>query len=551
MFSPTRGAIVAGRYELEDVIGRGGMGEVWRAHDRDLDSPCAVKFILDHLARDEALRARFVREAKLVARLRSPHAVHILGVGEHEGALYLAMELLEGETLQTRLQRVGRLAPEVTFAIIEQVGQALEKAHEAGIVHRDLKPDNIWLWAEAATFVKVLDFGVAKSLHLPLTLHTATGSLVGTPHYMSPEQAKGTRDVDHRSDLWALAVITMQCLTGKRPFESQGLGELLIQIATAPVPAVTELAPELPPGLQAWWERALARDPAQRFQSAGELVRGLQPHLALRAASSPETKPSSEEGRAAGASSARTAPVPLVPSEVKEPPAHSMSPLVNTRPPARRLTAGRAAALMGAAAVALLGLLGVARFWAAERDAAPKAPSAVASAAIDPRETRPAMTSGAPRAAARSAVEVVTPTPSVRVAPESAELRAVSPSATPPSSAPGLAAAPAPSAVVVRSPAVRTVDAPVDSEVPPVTPSSGSAPPRRAARAKPPAPSPAAGSDGASAGAAQNAAAAPATSTPAAVTPPPHAPSGAPAVSPPAAVPAPSRESKVKEKYGF
>ena len=293
MFIPNEGAVIAGRYKLERVIARGGMGEVWEARDQELENPCAVKFILEHLARDPALRVRFTREAKTVARLRSPHVVHILSVGEHEGTLYLAMELLEGETLQTRLMRVGTLTSELTFALVEQVGHALQKAHEAGIVHRDLKPDNIWLWSERDMFAKVIDFGVAKSQQTPHSLQTVTGALVGTPHYMSPEQANGTREVDHRSDLWALGIITLQCLTGKRPFDSEGLGDLLIQIVSKPPPPLSQLGPNLPPALQAWWERALARTPAQRFQSATELVQGLKPHLIPQSMpwSSPRSNP--------------------------------------------------------------------------------------------------------------------------------------------------------------------------------------------------------------------------------------------------------------------
>jgi serine/threonine-protein kinase len=279
VFVAQPGLIVGNRYTLTQVIGRGGMGEVWKAHDRDLDSPCAVKFILQHLASDRGIRERFTREAKAVARLRSPHVVHILGVGEIEHIPYLAMELLDGETLLSRLDRIGRLHPVVTLKMVEQVAEALESAHQAGIVHRDLKPDNIWFWSGHKVFIKVLDFGVAKTGMTTESLQTATGALVGTPQYMSPEQALGNRDIDHRSDLWSLAVITIECLTGKRPFESSGLGDLLLKIVGASPPSLRALAPELPVSLQDWWVRALARDPRDRYQSATELVEALRPHL--------------------------------------------------------------------------------------------------------------------------------------------------------------------------------------------------------------------------------------------------------------------------------
>ncbi|MEO8183579.1 MAG: protein kinase [Deltaproteobacteria bacterium] len=280
MFVAQPGLTLGNRYSLTHVIGRGGMGEVWKAHDRELDSVCAVKFILQHLASDRGIRERFAREAKAVARLRSPHVVHILGVGEIENVPYLAMELLDGETLLSRLERVGRMHPAVTLKMLEQVAEALESAHHAGIVHRDLKPDNIWFWSGNKVFVKVLDFGVAKSGMTTESLQTATGALVGTPQYMSPEQALGNRDIDHRSDLWSMAVIAMECLSGKRPFESAGLGDLLMKIVAGSPPPSRDLAADLPVSLQDWWARALARDPRDRFQSATELVEALRPHLA-------------------------------------------------------------------------------------------------------------------------------------------------------------------------------------------------------------------------------------------------------------------------------
>lgn len=279
MFVPAEGALIAGRYVLDRVIGRGGMGEVWRAHDRELGAPCAVKFLLPHLAIDKETRVRFLREARAAAVLRSPHAVQVLGAGEHEGTLYLAMELLEGESLAARLKRVGRLDAKTTFAIVEQVTRALSRAQQANIVHRDLKPENIWLWDAPDTFVKVLDFGVAKAQLELGSVRTMTGMLLGTPQYMSPEQANGDPHLDHRSDLWALAIITFECLTGKRPYDSAGLGNLLVQIVAAPPPRLADIAPELPAGLEGWWKRALARAPAERFQSAEEWLEGLRPAL--------------------------------------------------------------------------------------------------------------------------------------------------------------------------------------------------------------------------------------------------------------------------------
>jgi serine/threonine protein kinase len=280
MFLPTPGALVANRFRLRHAIGKGGMGQVWEAHDKELDGPCAVKFIVDHLAQDPEARLRMVREARAVARLRSPHVVSISSVGEHEGAMYLAMELLEGEPLSNRLERQVKLDATTTLALLEQIVHVLDKAHASNIIHRDLKPDNIWITAEPKLFVKVLDFGIVKSTLKIGAEQTASGALMGTPQYMSPEQANGEREVDHRSDLWALAIIAMECLSGRRPFESTGLGELLMKIMTSAPPPVQALDPALPASLGPWWQRALARDPNQRFQNAADLVHGLRLGLA-------------------------------------------------------------------------------------------------------------------------------------------------------------------------------------------------------------------------------------------------------------------------------
>jgi hypothetical protein len=276
---PAVGDRVDGRYELLRVIGAGGMGEVWEARDHQLETPCAVKFILDHIARDKTVRGRFAREAKAVAALRTAHTAQVFGLGEHKGAPYIAMELLEGETLRGRLTRLGSLDPKTSLAIVEQIGHTLERARSAQIVHRDLKPENIWLSAERDVFVKVLDFGVAKSQLTTTSLQTVTGALLGTPYYMSPEQAMGKTTLDYRSDLWALAIIAMECLSGKRPFESESLSELLINIVTTTPPPVQHLAPQLPSSLQSFWERGLAREPDARFQSAAELVEAFRKSL--------------------------------------------------------------------------------------------------------------------------------------------------------------------------------------------------------------------------------------------------------------------------------
>ena len=241
------GTVIAGRFRLVRTLGRGGMGEVWLAHHTGLDTPCAIKFIHAQVAAVAETRQRFEREAKAVAQMRSPHVVHVLDYGECEGMPYIAMEYLDGEDLGRRLKRLERLTPFDTHLILAQVARALAKAHTAGLVHRDLKPENIFICHDdEQEIVKILDFGIAKNKALAIgDGSTATGALLGTPSYMSPEQAQGTKAVDHRSDLWSLAVVAFRCLTGRLPFVSEALGDLLVQIIVNPLPMPSSFAPQL------------------------------------------------------------------------------------------------------------------------------------------------------------------------------------------------------------------------------------------------------------------------------------------------------------------
>ena len=242
-----------------------------------------MKFIHEEAAKSPDLRARFEREAKAAAQLRSPNVVQILDHGVWGGAPYIAMELLEGEDLAQRLRsrRPLPLSPRETLVIASQVGRALTKAHAAGLVHRDLKPANIFLVRDdEREIAKVLDFGVAKVKETSLDDQAQTGAVLGTPFYMSPEQARGSKSIDHRSDLWALAVVVFQCLVGKLPFRADALGEILVKIIVEPLPVPSQVG-DVPPGFDAWWLRAAARDPAERYQTSKELTQALGLALGL------------------------------------------------------------------------------------------------------------------------------------------------------------------------------------------------------------------------------------------------------------------------------
>ena len=272
---PSEGAIIAGKYRLVRKLGEGAMGTVWQAQHLALKSQVAIKFIqVDTAPHAEAL-PRFLREAQAAASLRSPHVVQILDHGVDDGMPYIAMELLEGETLADRLARVGRLSPIEAARILVHVGRAIGRAHEAGIVHRDLKPDNVFIVRnDDEELAKVVDFGIAKStaansLTGPASAGTRTGAVLGTPYYMSPEQTEGAKNLDFRADIWAIGVIGFECLLGRRPFDAETLGGLLLAICIRPIPVPSQSG-AVPAGFDAWFARACAREPSQRFASAKE-----------------------------------------------------------------------------------------------------------------------------------------------------------------------------------------------------------------------------------------------------------------------------------------
>ncbi|WP_437875424.1 protein kinase domain-containing protein [Sorangium sp. So ce513] len=273
-------SVVGGKYRLERPLSRGGMGSVWLARHINLGSPVAVKFMAPTYAESSTFLARFEREARIAANLQSPHVVYVQDYGIDDDTPYLVMELLQGEDLGTRLERVGRLSLADATRILVQAGKAIRRAHDAGLVHRDLKPANLFLVCEEEEqeeIVKVLDFGIVKETGARLTDEvTRTGELLGSPHYMSPEQVRGEKDVDQRSDLWSLGVILFYAVTGELPFQGDQLGAVIANILVAPLPSASRLAPDLPPTIDAFFARALARDRAQRFQSIGEMMGDLR-----------------------------------------------------------------------------------------------------------------------------------------------------------------------------------------------------------------------------------------------------------------------------------
>jgi serine/threonine-protein kinase len=276
-----------GSYQITRRIGTGGMGEVYEAVHTKLRKRVALKTLKQALARSGEARARFLREGETASRLRHPHVVDITDVGEADGVPFLVMELLEGESLSALVQRLGSLSVQAAVDIMLPVIDAVAVAHEHSIIHRDLKPDNIFLAQShiSGMLPKVLDFGISKVLsggNVPSL--TATSSFLGTPFYMSPEQARGAKDIDGRSDQYALAVVLYETVTGQQPHASRGdsLMQLVHAIARGDFPTPRSLRPELPPELEAIILRAMSLQPADRYDSMRSLGAALLPFASDR-----------------------------------------------------------------------------------------------------------------------------------------------------------------------------------------------------------------------------------------------------------------------------
>jgi serine/threonine-protein kinase len=274
---PTAGTLVARRFRLVRELGRGTMGTVWLADHETLGVQCAVKFATAGAERDPAYRERFEREARAVAQLDCPNVVRVLDYDVFDDVPFLAMEWLSGEDLESRLRRVRRLTASEVHRLVTQVAQGLDRAHAAGIIHRDLKPGNIFLArSEDGEVAKILDFGLAKvALPEGVEAMTQAGAVLGTPVYMSPEQARSVTEIDERSDLWSLAVVTYECLLGRLPFDGPSLGEVFARIMFEPLPVPSAIDPGIPRGFDRWWARAASRDVDRRFASAREMADAL------------------------------------------------------------------------------------------------------------------------------------------------------------------------------------------------------------------------------------------------------------------------------------
>ena len=259
------------RYEIRRELGRGGMAAVYLAYDPNFDREVAIKVLPHELMHDPAFRTRFHREARTIAALEHPAIVPVYDFGEQDGQPYLVMRYLSGGSLVARI-RSGPVPAAEAARILARIGSALDAAHAKGIVHRDLKPANILFDQYGEAYLG--DFGIAQ---LSEGSSTLTGSMIlGTPAYMSPEQISGEKKVDGRSDIYALGIVVFEMLTGKTPFQSDSPVKLMMMHVSTPPPPISETDAKLPPGSAAILERALAKEPDQRWQKAAEFSRAFQ-----------------------------------------------------------------------------------------------------------------------------------------------------------------------------------------------------------------------------------------------------------------------------------
>jgi serine/threonine protein kinase len=288
---PSPGDLVAGKYRLSRVIGRGGMGVVYAANHELLGQSVALKVLRPDVARNATTVARFVNEGRAAARLENIHVARVMDVGTLDGGLpFLVFEFLDGADLSVILESRGPMPVTLVVDYLMEALEAIAEAHSVGIVHRDLKPSNLFLARRKdGDVIKVLDFGIAKALTDttgPGGSMTATQAVLGSPSYMSPEQLRSAKSIDARADIWSLGVIAYELLTGKLPFEAQNVVELFANIQETDPRPLAELRPDVPPALASAVHACLRRSASDRFACVTDLAQELAPHGSAAAAGS-------------------------------------------------------------------------------------------------------------------------------------------------------------------------------------------------------------------------------------------------------------------------
>ncbi|HTJ42145.1 MAG TPA: serine/threonine-protein kinase [Kofleriaceae bacterium] len=341
---------VIGTYKVERKLGEGGMGAVYVAEHTLLGRKAAIKVLLPMLSASQSIVQRFFNEARAVTQIADPGIVQVFDFGYHtDGSAYIVMELLDGETMDARLNRLRRFHPADALRLIRQTAASLAAAHAKGIVQRDLKPENIFIVGDPAVTggerPKILDFGIAKLSNAePGKMKTQTGALMGTPVYMSPEQCRGAGDIDHRSDIYSLGCVLFCMLTGRPPFEGEGSGEIIAAHLREPAPAPSTLAPDVPPALDALVLKCLEKSAAARYQTMNELVAGIaQCEAAIAGTVAIAAYPGYPTPPPGSMLGYGTQPPHLTPHHLTPPPPHLTPHHLTPPPPPTPTTLGNAA----------------------------------------------------------------------------------------------------------------------------------------------------------------------------------------------------------------
>lgn len=273
------GQVIAGKYRLTKLLGQGGMGAVWGATNELIARPVAIKVLLPEVASHPESMQRFFNEARICGSIRHPGIVDVLDLGRAEnGAPFIVMEMLNGHPLSALIERRKRLLPSDVLPVVRDVARTLALTHQKGVIHRDLKPENIFMHRleTGQTIAKVLDFGISKVAAPEGAMKlTRTGTVFGSPAYMSPEQAAGEGNIDHRTDIYSLGVVLYEALSGQLPFTDQNYNTVIVNIVVKTPPDITSLVPGIPGELASIVQKAMAKDRSARFQTMDELANRL------------------------------------------------------------------------------------------------------------------------------------------------------------------------------------------------------------------------------------------------------------------------------------
>ncbi len=422
----SEGTVIQNKYRITRLLGQGGMGAVYEGENAAIARRVAIKVLHAEVASQHGVVERFEREAQAAGRIGNDHILEVLDLGSlDDGSRFIVMEFLDGETLEERAERRGRLSPAEVYPLVRQVLIALDAAHASNIIHRDLKPDNVFISKHKAgqeDFVKLIDFGISKFVDADSDLRmTATGAVMGTPYYMAPEQARGSKDADHRTDIYALGVIMYRCVTGQVPFAADNFNELLFAIVLKTPPPPREHEPTLDPAFESLILKAMARDPNERFANAREFMAALDRWAqAGTGVSAPTIAGAPPSDSSAPAFRGLMTDVPAIPDRTG--PGWTNSTLDIPK-------RSRTPAFLAAGTVGALALLGIA--LAVSNDGADDVEPTIASSALPPAVSSAASSALPP---VTVSAEAPAPNPSAALNPDAPNPSASAPTPEPPPS---------------------------------------------------------------------------------------------------------------------